>query len=341
VTSETSDRPFTAPLWLRSSHLQTLGAALPLWAPPAAFRPSVAESLRVPIPGGADAGVLHAHAFWQAGPAKRPVAILVHGVGGSSESRYVLRAAVSLYRVGWHVVRLDLRGAGASIPDAPSLYHAGLTEDPRAALAHFAKDPRVSGVALVGFSLGGHVLLRLAGELAADVDPMLRGVVSISAPVDLTRVTAHMERKRSFFYHAYVLKNLVRQGRDYARAHPDRARYDGGALWRTRSVREYDTRVIAPMHGFASAEEYYVRASAGPLLSRIKVPTLLVHAEDDPMVPGDSVRPWLRDAPAALEQAWSLRGGHVGWFAAMDEPSWVDTWAMVRTIAFLRKHAPA
>jgi predicted alpha/beta-fold hydrolase len=340
----TSDRPFTAPFWLGSAHLQTLGAALPLWAPPATFRPSATETVRVAIPGG---GALHAHAFWHEGGAPRPLAILVHGVGGSSASRYVVRAAVSLYRAGRHVVRLDLRGAGASIPDAPRLYHAGLTEDPRLALAHFGKDPRVAGVALVGFSLGGHVLLRLAGELGADVDPVLRAVVAISAPVDLTRVTMHMERARSLPYHAYVLRNLVRQGRDFARAHPERARYDAGALWRTRSVRAYDTRVIAPMHGFASAEDYYERASAGPMLARIVVPTLLVHAEDDPMVPPESVRPWLAvtprapRAPRAIEEAWSARGGHVGWFAGVDEASWVDTWAMRHTRAFLERHARA
>jgi predicted alpha/beta-fold hydrolase len=324
--------PFTAPLWLASNHLQTLGAALPFWAPPRSFRPTNAELVRIPLRCG---GALHAHAWWQAGDRRRGAAILIHGVGGSSDSRYVVRAAVSLHRAGWHVVRLDLRGAGDSIADAPELYHAALTEDLRVALDHIGKNARVDGVALVGLSLGGHVVVRLAGELG-DADPgVLRAAVAISAPLDLTEVTRAIERLRCLPYHTYVLQNLVRQGEAFARAHPQRTRYDARSLKRLRTIRAFDQEVIAPMHGFASAEDYYVRASAGPFVERIRVPTLLVHAEDDPMVPVHTMRAWLRAAPAALEQAWSRRGGHVGWFAGMNESSWVDTWAMDRTRRFL------
>lgn len=301
------------------------------------------QRLRIPVPAsnGGAAGALHGYAFWHAGKDPRPVVVLVHGVGGSSESRYVVRAAVSLYRAGWHVVRLDLRGAGESIADAPTLYHAGLTEDPRLALEHLAKDPRVSGVALVGFSLGGHVLLCLAGELAEGAaESSLRAVVSISAPVDLTRVTRAIERRRSLPYHQYVLRKLIQQGRAFARTHPTRAKFDASVLRRLRSIRAYDAHVIAPMHGFASAEDYYQRASAGPLLKDIRVPTLIVHAEDDPMVPAEDVHTWLASASSSVEHVVTTRGGHVGWFAALDEASWIDTWAMKETIAFLGKHAP-
>lgn len=326
---------FIAPLWLASTHTQTIGASLPLWAPPRSFRPARDEILRIPLPAG---GALHARAWWQDGTSGRSgAAIIVHGVGGSSDSRYVIRAAVSLHRAGWHVVRLDLRGAGDSIADAPDLYHAGLTEDLRAAIEHVGAREQVDGVALVGFSLGGHVVLRLAGELG-DADPgALRAAVAISAPLDLTEVTRAIERLRSLPYHMYVLQKLVRQGRAFARAHPKRAHYDASSLRRLRSIRAYDGQVIAPMHGFASAEDYYTRASAGPLVQRIRVPTLLVHADDDPMVPAHTVRAWLREAPPALEQAWTQRGGHVGWFAGLSESSWVNTWAMDRTRAFLTR----
>jgi uncharacterized protein len=316
--------------WLASAHLQTLGAALPMWAPPRSLRVARREALRIPLPSG---GALRGHAWWQAGRA--PAVVVVHGVGGSSASRYVVRAAVSLYRAGWHAIRLDLRGAGDSIPDAPALYHAGLTEDPRVAIAYLAARTEVDGVAAVGFSLGGHVLLRLAGcETGAAGDP-LRAVVAISAPLDLTTLVRSFERLRSLPYHLYVLRSLVRQARRFARVHPDRARYDVRALGRLRTIRAYDAAVIAPMHGFASAEDYYTRASAAPVLARIRVPTLFVHAEDDPIVPVETVRPWLAQAPASLEQAWTVHGGHVGWFAGLDESSWVDTWAMTRAREFL------
>jgi predicted alpha/beta-fold hydrolase len=328
--------PFVAPLWLRSTHLQTLGAAIPLWAPPRSFRPAEVEPLRFPLPPG---GALHACAWWQRRERPGPAAIVVHGVGGSSESRYVVRAAVSLYRAGWNVVRLDLRGAGRSIPDAPHLYHAGLTEDLRVAVDRVASRPQVDTIALVGFSLGGSVVLRHAGEVSSSPGA-LRAVVAISAPLDLVQVTRAIERLRSLPYHLYVLRHLVGTARAFACAHPARARYDVAALGALRSIRAYDGNVIAPMHGFSSAEDYYERASAGPVIERIRLPALLVHAEDDPMVPADTVRAWLPRAPPALEQAWTQRGGHVGWFAGLDEASWVDTWAMDRAQAFLRRVLP-
>jgi hypothetical protein len=325
-----TEPPFAAPLWLASAHLQSLGASLPLWAPPRSFRPASTEALRVPLPGGA----LHAEAWWQ--ERRAPAAMVVHGVAGSMASRYVVRAAVSLYRAGWHVVRLDLRGAGASLEDAPALYHAGLTEDPRAALEMLSGDARVDGVAAVGFSLGGHVLLRLAAELGDAAPAALRAVVSISAPLDLSAVSHALERLGVRVYQRYVLQNLVRAARAFAEARPERAHYALSTLRSLSTVRAYDTAVVAPMHGFANAEDYYARVSAGPLMDRIRVPTLVVHAEDDPLVPARTVRPWLPSgAGGPIEQAWTRRGGHVGWFTGLTEASWVDTWAMRRTRAFL------
>jgi predicted alpha/beta-fold hydrolase len=339
-------KPFIAPRWLASSHLQTLAAALPLWAPPRSFQPAAIETLRIPLPAG---GALHASAWWQSSASEArptqegrtggggvPTAVIVHGVGGSSNSRYVVRAAVSLHRAGWHVLRLDLRGVGDSVADAPNLYHAGLTDDLRIAIGHVAALPRVGNIALVGFSLGGHVALRFAGELG-DSDPeRLRAVVAISAPLDLSEVTRAFERWRCLPYHRYVLRNLVLQALAFARMHPRRAHYDTGSLSILRTIRAYDALVIAPMHGFASAEDYYERASAGPFIERIRVPTLLVHSEDDPMVPAVTVRAWLGNCPAAVEQAWTQHGGHVGWFGGLSESRWVDTWAMERTHAFLK-----
>jgi predicted alpha/beta-fold hydrolase len=244
-----------------------------------------------------------------------------------------------MHRAGWHVVRLNLRGAGRSIPDAPELYHAGQTEDLRVAIEQVAARRHVDGVALVGFSLGGHVVLRLAGELGNSDTGTLRAAVAISAPLDLVEVTRAIERFRSVVYHMYVLQKLVRQASAFARMHPQRAAYDVRSLWRLRTIRAYDSRVIAPMHGFASAEDYYERASAAPFISRIQIPTLLVHAEDDPMVPASTLRSWLANAPPSIVQAWSRRGGHVGWFAGLSETTWVDTWAMEQARAFLQAHA--
>lgn len=318
---------FSPPRWFANPHVQTIASSLPLWAAP------VASELRyVPIA----AGRLHAHASWHPGGAAAHTVVLVHGVGGSHASRYLVRAATHLFRAGHHVVRLDLRGAGASIPDVRELYHAGLTEDIAVTLADLAGDPRVAGLSVVGYSLGGNTSLKLAGEWGESPPPYVRAVVAISPPLDLDEASRGLERRRSYVYRQYVLRKLIEQGVSFARHHPERARYDVRAVRRARSLREYDRTVVVPMHGFASVEDYYARSSSGPFLPRITVPTLLVYAEDDPMVPASSMRPWLRGASSAVRLAISDRGGHVAWLGGMSQAGFVATWPMGEAERFLR-----
>jgi predicted alpha/beta-fold hydrolase len=324
--------PFEAPLWLRNSHLQTLAVAAPFFSPPKWFA-TVPAHVRIPLPG---AGSLHARAYWQPREEPKAAVLLVHGLGGTSQSLYVVRAAVALHRAGFHVVCLDLRGIAEGLDDAPALYHAGLTEDPRVAADWVAEQPGVSGVVLVGFSMGGHVAVRLAGELGGDVGP-IRGIVAISAPLDLHAVSRAIARVRSLPYHAYVLRHLVGHALAFARRHPDRAHYDVTRVRRLRSVRSFDETVSAPMHGFQSVDDYYRRAAAGPFVPHIRIPTLLLHAEDDPMVPPWCVRPWLDHAPNVVEQQWSAHGGHVGWFGGLREDDWVETWAVRKAREFAER----
>jgi predicted alpha/beta-fold hydrolase len=319
---------FAAPRLIRNAHLQTLGAALPLWT-----RPELSsEPMRIELPGG---GALRARASWQSG-GDRTAVVLVHGVGGSSESSYVRRAAIAFYRLGFHVVRLNLRGAGDSMPDAPALYHAGLVEDPRVALEATAARKGVKDVALVGFSLGGNVSLKLAAKWGAAVPAYVRGIATVSAPLDLVETSRALETLRTLPYRGYVLRKLLSQGREFAQIHPHRAKYDPSRLRRLRTIRAYDDEVVAPMHGFCDAHDYYVNASSGPGLADIRVRTLVVHAGDDPMIPAISVQRWLRDASPAVRVAWSERGGHVGWFAGVHAHAWTNTWAIDRVVSFLK-----
>jgi predicted alpha/beta-fold hydrolase len=328
---------FHVPRWLRNPHLQTLGAAAPLFAPPRSHDART-EALRIPLDDcgpAADGGTfkLHARAWW--GEPGSMAVIVVHGIGGSSDSAYVVRAGVALHRAGYHVVRLDLRGAGASIPDAPSLYHAGLSSDLDAVVAYVAADPRVSGVAILGFSGGGSLALKRAGEWAGAPPPQVRAIVSVSAPLDYTRVAPWMDTLARFPYRFHVLRGLSVGARAFARHHPDRAPYRAEDVKRMGSFREYDSTVIVPMHGFKSPEEYWEAASSGPHLPAIEVPTLLLHADDDPMVPGTTVRPWLARASRALESDLTAHGGHIGWVSGFDEPSWIKGWATSKALAFL------
>jgi predicted alpha/beta-fold hydrolase len=321
---------FLAPPWLSNPHLQTLSPALPFWAPPRAFRPVDEEVLRFALPWQ-EGGALDARAWWASHSPRRAV-VLIHGVAGSIDSRYLVRAAVAVHRAGMHAIRLNLRGAGDSVAHAPHLYHAGLTEDPRVAIEALAAHARVDGVVLVGFSLGGNVALKLAGEWGTTPHPAARAVVAVSAPLDLVQTSRSIERVRSTPYRRHILRGLVRQARAFAAHHPHRAPYQPHALRRLRTVREFDEAVIVPMHDFASADDYYRRASSGWHLSRITVPTLLLHADDDPLVPSETLHPWLSEASNAVTIERSARGGHLGWLSGLSESAWIDNWAMRRVL---------
>jgi len=336
---------FLAPRWLRNAHLQTFGAAAPLFSPPRSHVDLVAEELRLPLAPAARSEPhhrLHAQAWWATANgvvARRPLVVLVHGIGGSSASKYVVRSGVAMHRAGLHVVRLDLRGAGASIPDAPSLYHAGLSADLQVVTDHLAADPRADGIVLLGFSGGRSLALKLAGELGERAPASLRAVVSVSAPLDYTNVSAWMDALRRLPYRFHVLRGLAKGAREFARQHPDRAHYRPRDVKRLSSFRHYDSTVIVPMHGFADVDAYYAAASPGPWLKTIRVPTLLLHADDDPMVPCFTVRPWLASASTSVEAALTPNGGHLGWVSGFDEASWIDSWSTKRALAFIRERA--
>jgi predicted alpha/beta-fold hydrolase len=324
--------PFAARWPFSSPHLQTLGAALPVHVRvPDSARD---EPLRFALPGN---GALHASGWFHS--QRRSLVLLVHGVGGSVRSQYMVRAAKAFYAAGHHVVRLNLRGAGDSIADAPTLYHAGLTEDLAVACAALAARADVGALAAVGFSLGGNCVLRFASEQDA-AHPLLRAAIAISAPVDLAAVSLHLNRPLNLPYRAYILRGLLTQGRAYLALRPQSARYTAKELARVRTIWAYDDLVVAPMHGLGTAARYYAQMSAGSVLRGIHVPTLMIHAEDDPLVPGRTVGPFAELAGSAVELAFSAQGGHVGWFSGLGESAWLRTWAVDRALEFLGRHLP-
>jgi predicted alpha/beta-fold hydrolase len=326
------------PRWLKSPHLQTVIGAAPIFSPPRSHRRVPTDLLRIPLPTGAPGHALHARAWWQeAGAGARPAVVLAHGIGGSAESRCVVRAAVALHRRGFHVVRLDMRGAGASTPDSPSLYHGGLSADLGTAVGFVARDPRVSNVVLFGFSGGGSMSLKLAGECGEDVPEGLACVVSVSAPLDYTRVAPWMDELGRLPYRFHVLGGLVASARAFVQHHPGRSHFGLEDLRGLRTFRAFDGGIIAPMHGFPDVDTYYARASSGPWLERIRVPTLLVHADDDPMVPRHTVTPWIAKASSAVTVVRSREGGHIGWLAGLDEASWISGWATSHAIRFIEQ----
>lgn len=239
----------------------------------------------------------------------RDLLVVVHGLGGCSESSYALRAARVAETTGVACLRFNLRGADRSGED---YYHAGLTSDLAAALA----SPELAAyrsVTLLGFSLGGHVALRYATEAP---DPRLRGVAAVCSPLDLAAGGRMIDRPAYWPYRRYLFRSLLEIYGAVARRRTVPIPVE--AARRIRTFLEWDTRIVAARHGFRDAADYYRRASVGPRLEGLAVPALLVAAEDDPMVPPEAVRPVLAGRKVPLEVRWVASGGHIGFSPRLD-----------------------
>jgi len=319
---------FRPPFWLANSHVQSIAGSLPRLGGPA----PAADPLRIDLPEG---GALLARASWvDASP--RATVLLVHGVGGSSDSRYMARSARDCVANGLHAVRLNLRGAGDGADHGRSLYHAGLTGDIERAVLELAADARVESLFLLGFSLGGSALLKLAGEWGSAWPAAVRALASFSAPTQLDAVSRALERPAAVPYRRYILRALVAQAIAFGRRDSHDLPFDPSELGRAQTIRDYDRLVIVPMHGFRDVRHYYESASSGPFLPRIRLPTMILHAEDDPIVPSTTVVPSVRGLGPSLAVAWTARGGHVGWHTTLRESA--PTWAMARALRFFDDH---
>jgi predicted alpha/beta-fold hydrolase len=237
------------------------------------------------------------------------ILVVVHGLGGSHASFYAVRAAHAARRAGLDCLRLNLRGADRTGGD---YYHAGLTADLRAALASEAL-AGYGEILLLGYSLGGHLVLRYATE---DPDPRVLAAAAVCAPVDLSGCCAAIDRPSLWVYRTYLLDGLKRIYARVAERQP--VPITAAQARRITTIRGWDDAIVAPRHGFASAEDYYAKASVGPRLRDLKVPALLVSAAHDPMVPWDTVRRWVVPPPPRLTVKRVDDGGHVGFPGKLD-----------------------
>lgn len=242
-------------------------------------------------------------------PGAESLLVLLHGLGGSATSPYLARAAAEARARGLATLRLSLRGADGSGED---LYHAGITEDLAAAVGS-AEAARYRRILLLGYSLGGHVVLRY-GTLAPD--PRVVAAAAVCAPLDLTAGAVVLEEPGTALYRRYLLRPLKRDYGRVARRRPVPG--TPARVERARTIREYDGLSVAPRHGFVSAEAYYEQVSVGPRLGRLSVPSLLVYSVHDPIVTPETVRPSLASCAKGGQVVWTDRGGHVGFPADLD-----------------------
>lgn len=315
-------RPFRPPWWLRGGHAQTIAGKL--------LRPAVR------VPRRRERITTHDGDFldldWTVGPEDRPLVVVLHGLEGSARRRYMLLIYRSLRRAGMEAVGLNFRGCSGEPNRTPRAYHSGETDDLRHVLDLLRHRFPGRRLGAVGYSLGGNVLLKYLGE-EGDGTPV-GGAVGISVPYDLA-AGAHTIGAGlfgRFLYTTYFLRSLKRKTEE--RAELVARRCDLDRVRAARTLRAFDDAATAPLHGFADAADYYARSSAGPFLSRIRTPSLLLHARDDPFLPADRIPETdIAENPFLLDGVMD-HGGHAGFIYG---PPWRPRcWAEEEAARFLR-----
>jgi uncharacterized protein len=262
---------------LSNGHLQTIvGNFLP--RPPLQTE-GTAEQVEVdPLDGSRV--LCHCHWQPQQDRADRLTLILVHGLEGSSNSRYILGVAARAWAAGFNVVRMNMRNCCDTDELTPTLYHSGLSGDVGAVIDHFAARFELEKIALVGYSMGGNLVLKLAGEWGSR--PPLVAVATVCPVIDLAPGADSLHEPANRMYEYRFLRGLVRRYRRKAVLHPDR--YLADIQGPVRSLREFDNRIVARYCGFRDADDYYYRAAAARVVHSIAVPTLVLLAKDDPFI---------------------------------------------------------
>lgn len=299
--------PFLPHPLLRNGHVQTVAR----WAWPRRYR-AHADGVRL---FEVEPGVrLLARCRRHEGTHERVTVVLVHGLGGSADAPYVLGAARQAFRAGADVIRLNQRNCGGTEHLTPTLYHSGMSHDLAAVVRELAERDGLRRIVVAGFSMGGNLALKMAGEMGEGAPAALAAVYAVSPSVDLQETVENIERVPNLPYQRTFVRGLRRLVRRKKELYP--TLYDVRRLDRLRTVRDFDELYTAPHGGFAGADDYYARSSALPFVPLIRVPTLVVHARDDPLVPcGPLLRPGATDNPWVLKET-PPHGGHVAFVSA-------------------------
>lgn len=294
--------PFRPHPLLVGGHAQTLaGAYLP-----GHRYPYAARQHRVALADG-DQLVLHddCPGEWQSGDR---VALLIHGLAGCHESGYMQRITHKLNARGVRSFRMDLRGCGAGHGLSRLPYHSGRSEDAAAAIEFLAQLAPGSPVTLLGFSLGGNITLKLVGELEGNACGNLDSAMAVCPPTDLAACSRQIARLQNRMYDRHFVRLLLKQIASQRQVVPDAA--DASFERRPRSLWEFDNSFTAVVCGFGTADNYYEQASSLPLLSKIQIPTQILSAADDPMIPPGPLLAAKLSPAVCLHMA--DRGGHLG-----------------------------
>lgn len=271
-----------------------------------------------------DARVL-AHCHWQPEPWDRPTIIALHGLNGSSDAHYIRGIAAKAFARGMNVVRLNQRNCGGTEHLSAGLFHSGLTDDARHVIEELTAVDGITRIAVAGYSLGGNLALKLAGEYGDRAPQALIAVAAVSPILEIEACVRALEEPRNRIYQWNFVRDLKARMRRKGKLQP--GAFDLAPLRRIKTVREFDAVYTAPHFGFASAEDYYYRASAMRVIDRVRVPALIITAEDDPFVPHQPFRDPRVTANPAIALRICSHGGHCGFVGAAagdDDGYWAE-----------------
>jgi len=272
---------------------------------------------------------------WQANRADALTLIVVHGLEGSSESQYMLGVARNGLAAGMNVVLMNQRNCGGMDSFAPTLYNSSLSGDVAAVARDVVEKDRVSQFALIGFSMGGNLVLKLAGEWGTSGPPEFRVVAAVCPAMDLAASADALHEPANRLYEYYFLMQLFRRMRTKARFFPNN--FDLSRLRGVSSLRLFDDRVTAYYCGFAGADDYYARAAATNVVDRVAVPALIIHAANDPfirMLPETRAR--IQSNPN-ITYVETPDGGHCAFLGQPDGGGYDGRWAEREVVEFARQ----
>lgn len=329
VATEFAAKPFKPQSPFKGPHSQTLAAYA--WPRHYRFKRAAADEERVfeMEPG---ARVL-AQCRWQRRRRQHSTIAIWHGMEGSTSSLYMIAIADKAFQAGFNVVRVNIRNCGGTEHLTPTLYHGGLTADLRSVVDELIERDGLRRIFLLGFSLGGNMVLKLAGEYGEHPPREVAAICAISPSVDLQSSTNHVLREQNWIYHKRFVRSLKDKIRLKQSLFPNL--YDLSRLPAIRTIRDFDEEFTSLAYGFANADDYYYRASSIRVADGIRIPSLIIHAQDDPFIPFEPLR-----QKAFSENPYILliapeRGGHVG-FISSGAKGEDRFWAENRAVQFFQ-----
>jgi predicted alpha/beta-fold hydrolase len=316
--------PYAAPRWLPGGHAQTIYAAL------AAPRPAVTyrrERWDTPDGDFIDLDWLDGSLL----PPRSPLVVLFHGLEGGSRSHYALALMAALQRTAWCGVVVHFRGCSGEPNRLPRAYHTGDSGEIDWVLRRLKALRPGAPLHAVGVSLGGNALLKWLGERQHDATGILQSAAAVSAPMDLMAAGDALGSGFNLIYARHFLTTMKRKSLAKLSRFPDL--FNRERVMASRTLREFDDLVTAPLHGYRNTDDYWTRASSKPLLRHIVIPTLIINARNDPFLPQHAL-PQAHAAAAAVVLEFPVTGGHAG-FVSGRFPGHLD-WLPQRILGFFR-----